>query len=77
MSNLKIHNMVPDQGPLLTETQVIKILGLQDRPKPKASIKWLRRSGQLGFVRIGRGIYTYPEEEVRRFMKERYQAPGN
>ncbi len=64
-----------DLGRLLTEQQAIEALGLQHRPKPKESLKWLRRSKQLGYVRIGRGIYGYPEAEVARFKQKRYVAP--
>ena len=74
-TKLKVHNVEPNLGHLLTERQVIEMLGLQDRKSPGASLQWLRRSRQLGFVRIGRGIYAYPEDDARRFMSERYQAP--
>ena len=65
----------PDLGHLLTEEQVIQELGIQDRKNPKASLTWLRRSKQLGYVKIGRGIYSYPEAEVARFKQQRYIAP--
>ena len=75
-SKLRINKSNDDVGPLLSEKQVIERLGLQDRKKPKASLKWLRRSGQLGFVRIGRGIHAYPESEIQRFIREKYQEPA-
>ena len=59
----------------MTEEQVIQELGIQDRKNPKGSLQWLRRSKQLGYVRIGRGIYGYPEAEVARFKQKRYVAP--
>lgn len=65
----------PDLGRLLTDKQVIEELGIQDRKNPKGSLEWLRRSKQLGYVRIGRGIYGYPEAEVARFKQKRYVAP--
>jgi len=36
---------------LMTDTQVIEMLGLQDRPNPKSSLKWLMRIGKLAYVR--------------------------
>ncbi len=64
-----------DLGRLLTDQQAIEALGIQDRKNPKGSLQWLRRSKQLGYVKIGRGIYGYPEAEVARFKQERYVAP--
>ena len=65
----------PDLGCLLNDKQVIEELGIQDRKNPKGSLEWLRRSKQLGYVKIGRGIYGYPEAEVARFKQKRYVAP--
>ena len=74
-SKLRLRKSNDELGPLLSEQQVIERLCLQGRPNPKASVQWLRRSGKLGFVRIGRGIHAYPESEVQRFIREKYQEP--
>jgi hypothetical protein len=62
-------------APLLPEDRVIEMLGLQNRPNPKGSLQWLRRTGQLGFVQIGRGIYAYPKGTVHEFMRDRFRPP--
>ncbi len=60
---------------MLTEQETVERLGLKHRENAKSSLAWLRRSGQLGYVKVGRGIYAYPEEAVRQFLVKRYHGP--
>jgi hypothetical protein len=54
--------------PLLSEDEAIRALGLHHRPNPKASIRWLVRTGRLQAKRVTRSVFAYPVSEVRRFI---------
>ena len=55
---------------LLSETQIIDLLGLTDRPNPKGSLRWLIRKKSLPVVRIGKGILRFRPSDVARFIDD-------
>ena len=50
---------------LLSANEVIGILGLEHRPNPPGALRWLMRTGKLAYIRLGKGIYGYREEDVQ------------
>lgn len=53
---------------LLTEEEVIQLLGLQNRPNPRGALLWLIRMKRLHPVRLGRGINSFKAEDIGRFI---------
>lgn len=56
-----------DFDELLTEQQVIRLLGLEDRSRPDRRMKQLRVRG-LRCVRLGYGLRRYRRCDVRDFL---------
>ncbi|OQB85184.1 MAG: hypothetical protein BWX88_02023 [Planctomycetes bacterium ADurb.Bin126] len=54
--------------PLLSEDDVIDILGLRDRRSPKNALRWLMRMRRIGYVRKGRGVYGFRRADVEEFI---------
>jgi len=55
---------------LLTETELIDMLGLHDRPNPAGAVRWLIRTKRLPFVRIARGILRFRPDDVQAFIDQ-------
>ena len=51
-------------GRLLSEEEAIERLGLSDRRNPPGSLRWLMRVGKLTFVRLGKGLVRFSEEDL-------------
>ncbi len=55
---------------LLSEDEAIEALGLNARPKPRSSLRWLMRSGRLAYVRLGKGIYGFRKADILAFIEK-------
>jgi len=62
--------------PLLSESEAAEALGLSDRPNPKGSLRWLMRTGRLGYVRLARGVYGFRREDITKCI-EANRVPAN
>jgi hypothetical protein len=58
---------------LLSEAETIEILGLQDRPSPAGALRHLIRMKRIAPIRQGRGVLTFRQEEVRRYLAKLQQ----
>ena len=58
---------------LLTEDEAIDALGLHDRPNPKGALRWLVRVGNLGCVRVARGILRFRPVDIAAFIEDRHE----
>jgi len=54
---------------LLSESEAIRALGLQDRQNPKGALRWLVRMKRIPAVRIGRGILSFHPSDVQTFIE--------
>ena len=56
---------------LLTQGEAVKALRLDeaDVKDPKESLRYLRRTRQIGYVKVARRILI-PRDEIRRYLKE-------
>lgn len=69
------HGRQPER--LLSEGEVIEMLGLQDRPNPQGSLRWLMRTRRLAYVKLARGIYGFGREDLAAFIDaRRVEAAG-
>lgn len=57
---------------LVTEQTAIDALGLTDRPNPRGALRWLLRTKQLGYVRLGRGIIGFRPVDIKEFIESRH-----
>ena len=53
---------------VVTEQAAIDALGLADRPNPRSALRWLLRTKQLGYVRLGRGIIGFRRVDIEEFI---------
>jgi hypothetical protein len=65
-TNLK--NDAAQSERLLTEAQAAWYLGLDDRPNPIGSLRWLCRTRRLTFVRLARGIRRFRQQDLNAFV---------
>ena len=56
---------------VVTEQAAIDALGLADRPNPRSALRWLLRTKQLGYVRLGRGIIGFRRVDIEEFIESR------
>lgn len=49
---------------LLSEEEVIDVLGLRQRPNPGGALRWLIRVGRLAVVRLGKGVNAFKRQDV-------------
>ena len=56
---------------LLSESEAIVILGLQDGRNPARTLRNLVRSGQLARVAVHRNVWAFTAAELRRFIAHR------
>ena len=60
---------------LLSESEAVEVLGLTDRPNPKGSLRWLMRTGKLGYVRLARGIYGFRRSDLDALIQASRVSP--
>ena len=58
-----------DLEQLLTEEEVIEILGFQSKRNPKRSISYLIAKGKLRCVNLGRGNRRFRPADVKEFIE--------
>lgn len=61
---------------LLNALDVARRLGLMDHAAPSEAVRWLRRTGQLQGVRVGRR-WRYQEAEIEAFIRKAVRKSGN
>ncbi len=54
--------------PLMTENEVVELLGLKDRPNPQGALRWLMRTGKIGYVKLAKGIYGFRRQAIEAFI---------
>ena len=59
---------------LLSEAEVIDLLGLQNRKNPRSALKWLMRTRRLAYYCLAKGINGFSREDVARFLAGRRVA---
>ncbi len=66
-----------DMPKLLTQEEVIGILRLDEigLKYPKETLRYLRRTGQIGYVKVA-GKVLIPQSEVRKYVK-RHSSPAD
>ena len=64
-------------GRLRSEKEAIDFLGLQDRPNPKGALAWMRRTGKLAYVKLGRGIYGFTDDDLQACIENCRVSPDN
>lgn len=67
MDELRLHH--GGRSRLLTETEAIECLSLNDRPNPKGSLRWLMRMRRIPYVRVARGIYRFHRSDLDAFIE--------
>jgi len=66
----------PDtQDRLLTEAEAIELLGLGDRPNPKAALRWLVRTRRVAHVDLARGIRRFKASDLAEYI-DRQRVPA-
>ena len=62
-----------DAPNLLTQTEVIRLLRLDEMglKDPKESLRYLRRTGRLGYVKIA-GRILFPKDEISAFLAQQW-----
>jgi hypothetical protein len=56
---------------LLTEDEVIVMLGLTKRPNPKGTLRWQMRMRRLPYVKVTNEIRCFRLEDVEAFIESR------
>lgn len=69
-ATLKLRNDSQPFERLLSEDEVIDLLGLRSRKNPRSSLRWLMRTRQLAYYRLGKGINGFSREDIVRFLAE-------
>ena len=56
--------------PLLSEAQAVEYLGLQNRPNPEGSLRWLMRTRKIAYVKLARGIYGFRRNDLDEYIEQ-------
>jgi hypothetical protein len=71
MTLLKLESVPQPVGQLLSEAEVMDLLGLRSRKSPRSSLKWLMRTRRLAYYRLAKGVHGFSREDVDRFLADR------
>ena len=66
----ELDSITPTLDRLLSEDEVIDLLGLRTRKNPKGALRWLMRTEKLAYYRLAKGIHGFAREDVNRFLAD-------
>ena len=68
MDEFRLNKRTAGCDRLIPENEAIEMLGLNERPNPKGSLRWLMRTRRLAFVKLARGIVGFRPSDIQDFV---------